>query len=419
MQKGESSQYFLSSCGALFYSAGMFWRGVFFIVLASVLPVAAEDWTTADGKTYRNVVVTGQEDDGVRITYTGGVGKIPYYELSLELQKRFGEDYDSLEVKRLAAEKALAEATRRAQQAAEQKKQQDEAAAQLQRSQPGQNGAQPQYQPQPGGPIQPGIASQPGNPNQPGVVNQPGNPNQAGNASPLAEQQTHSGTSAPTVQVEEKVLYPGSIFSYNDSIDYCYLDSPTVNVLPVLLEAAPNAPVQVGTIFLRIATEGHKAETPDRIDVTFRPPSTAKQVTGIPKIKFLVDGANIPVPPTEKPEGEAPAAPGADRILFSLSPEQARAIFHGKKVNFSVGSNDYRIDEAGLSTLQKYFADVDRLPPASTNLVKTCHRFINKLPSIVSMISTACEYVILGSFGLLTIVCVSAFFLGMSRIIKW
>ena len=77
----------------------MRWQVSLLMMLAMVLPAFAEDWTTADGKTYRNVVVIGQEDDGIRITYTGGVGKIPYYELSLDLQKRFGEDADSLEIK--------------------------------------------------------------------------------------------------------------------------------------------------------------------------------------------------------------------------------------------------------------------------------------------------------------------------------
>ena len=87
-------------------------------------------------------------------------------------------------------------------------------------------------------------------------------------------------------------------------------------------------------------------------------------------------------------------------------------------MNFSVGSFDYRIDDAGLATFHRYFADVDRLPPASTNLVRSYHRFINRLPSIITMISTVCEYIILGSFAILVVASMAAFIMGVTRFIK-
>ena len=100
----------------------MRWPWVACLLLASLLPLLAEDWTTEDGKTYKNVTVVGQEDDGVRITYDGGVGKIPYYELPVDIQKRFGQDIESLAEKKRAVDRAIEDAVRSA-AAAEQMKQ--------------------------------------------------------------------------------------------------------------------------------------------------------------------------------------------------------------------------------------------------------------------------------------------------------
>src|ERR1700728_134514 len=88
----------------------MRWPWIACLLLASLLPVSAEDWTTEDGHVYHNVTVLGQEDDGVRITFDGGVGKIPYYELPVDIQKRFGQDVDSLAAKKHAVDKAIEDA---------------------------------------------------------------------------------------------------------------------------------------------------------------------------------------------------------------------------------------------------------------------------------------------------------------------
>ena len=92
----------------------MRWHAILFLGLIAGLPASAEDWTTADGKTYKNVAIIEQEDGGVRITYTGGVGIIPYYELPLDVQKRLGVDSDSLEARQKAAQQAADEAARNA-----------------------------------------------------------------------------------------------------------------------------------------------------------------------------------------------------------------------------------------------------------------------------------------------------------------
>ncbi len=90
------------SCGA------MRWLEDFLIIVASTFSVQAEDWTTADGKTYKNVVVIGQESDGVRVTWEGGVGKLPFYELDDDTLRKLGQDPAAQAIKRATFVKAQA-----------------------------------------------------------------------------------------------------------------------------------------------------------------------------------------------------------------------------------------------------------------------------------------------------------------------
>jgi hypothetical protein len=52
----------------------------------------AEDWTTSDGKVYRNVTVLKTEPDAVTILYRDGGALIPLANLPADLQKRFNYD---------------------------------------------------------------------------------------------------------------------------------------------------------------------------------------------------------------------------------------------------------------------------------------------------------------------------------------
>src|SRR6266404_4720233 len=50
----------------------------------------ADDFKTNTGQEYRNATVTRVEPDGIVITFSGGIVKIPFTELSAELQKKYG-----------------------------------------------------------------------------------------------------------------------------------------------------------------------------------------------------------------------------------------------------------------------------------------------------------------------------------------
>ena len=52
----------------------------------------ADDFKTIDGKEYKNAKVSRVEPDGIVITFSGGIVKIPFNELSPEIQKKYGYD---------------------------------------------------------------------------------------------------------------------------------------------------------------------------------------------------------------------------------------------------------------------------------------------------------------------------------------
>ena len=182
---------------------------------------------------------------------------------------------------------------------------------------------------------------------------------------------------------------------------------------------AANSPGR-GTLTLRITTDGHKPEMPDKIEATFFSAGAIKKPVGNNDIKFLVDGTYVPINEIENTadDDSSSAEQASGNISFYLTLEQARAIINGKNINFSVGSNNYRIDDTGMSAFRIYFKDIDQLPPASTNFVRSYHKLVAELPSIITVISTACEYIILGSFAILLAASIAAFILGVTRFIK-
>jgi len=456
----------------------MRWLAALLIIVASTISVQAEDWTTADGKTYKNVVVIGQENDGVRVTWEGGVGKLPYYELDDNTLRKLGQDPAAQAIKRAAFVKQQAESALQAQQdaaiAAEQKRKDAEAAAlnaaqngnstapqnssSPQNATPGQNpvpgqtpapgpnsaaqNATPGQNPIPGQTPTPGqnptattqTPGQPQNPAQtPGQPAPGANPSAAQNGSPQpnfvpptnpnprpapapapAAGDTASSSSATDEQQNE---YPNSKFQYDDNADVSYLESSVVEIEPVSPEAAPT-PGQSTTIHFRITTEGSRAESPDEVQGFFYSSVPLKKLATDRKVKFLVDGAFIPTQqPVESPDAD-PDPQRTNHVDFLLSPEQTRAILSGKKVNVNVAGYDYRIGDAAMASLHGFMADVTKLPPASTNYMKAFHRFVNRLPSIISVISATCEYIILSAFGIVVVASIAAFVMGLTRFIK-
>jgi hypothetical protein len=463
------------------------------LLLASLLPLSAEDWTTEDGKTYKNVTVVGQEDDGVRITYDGGVGKIPYYELPVDIQKRFGQDVESLAEKKRAVDRAIEAAVRSAADA-EQMKQPVEAPATAalpqinapsgqapsgvppngtpSESNPGAGGTQvlapggapanpapatagtsggtapmatapgvapnPTSNPQPGaapsaaqasgapGPVPPGHVA-PNSPAVPGShVAQPGTP---GTAHPAPDESV-TGLAEPISHTPEPTGVMGSggkqlqltvsNYTYNAALDVCYLDSPAIDAYPNPAPKTPPPPGQGCSLTMRIVTDGRTPQAPERFEVTFLSVGGDGGDLGMRPIAFFTDVAQFSVDETAKKDsGTLPGGGQAVQyVSFYLDPGQAHQIAGAKTLTFSVGGNHYRIDDRGQDTLRSYISDVDTLAPASSSFVRTFYKLLARIPSFFDIISTVCEYVILGSFALLVAASIAAFILGVSRFIK-
>ncbi len=67
-------------------------KALTFLILCFASIVLADDFKTINGQEYKNATVSRVEPDGIVITFSGGIVKIPFTELSLEIQKKYGYD---------------------------------------------------------------------------------------------------------------------------------------------------------------------------------------------------------------------------------------------------------------------------------------------------------------------------------------
>src|SRR5437867_9079287 len=65
---------------------------VFILIVCFASVALADDFKTINGKEYKNAKVSRVELDGIVITFSGGIVKIPFNELSPEIQKKYGYD---------------------------------------------------------------------------------------------------------------------------------------------------------------------------------------------------------------------------------------------------------------------------------------------------------------------------------------
>src|SRR5438132_7825597 len=81
-----------------------YWKIPLAILAALSASIAlADDFKTIDGKEYKNATVNHVEPDGIVITHSFGILKIPFTELPMDVQKRFGYDAEKIEAERATA----------------------------------------------------------------------------------------------------------------------------------------------------------------------------------------------------------------------------------------------------------------------------------------------------------------------------
>ena len=212
-------------------------------------------------------------------------------------------------------------------------------------------------------------------------------------------------------------------YSYNATLDVCYLDSPPIDVysIPNSQSTAAAPPTAQGSsLTLRIITDGRTPQQPERYEATFLAVGGDGGDLATRNIVFNTDTGAIYVDDANRKD--AGSVPGGGQPVqyasFYLTAEQVRQICDGKTQTFSVGAALYRIDARGAGILHAYIGDVDTLQPATSSLMHSVYKMLARIPSFFSILSTICEYVILGSFGLLVAFSIAAFILGISRFIK-
>src|SRR6266404_7016249 len=63
---------------------------VFILVVCFASVALADDLKTINGKEYKNAKVSRVEPDGIVITFSGGIVKLPFIELPGDVQKKYG-----------------------------------------------------------------------------------------------------------------------------------------------------------------------------------------------------------------------------------------------------------------------------------------------------------------------------------------
>ena len=66
-----------------------------FLILCLGSLAFADDFKTINGKEYKDAKISRVEPDGIVIPFSGGIVKIPFNELSAEIQKKYGYDPQS------------------------------------------------------------------------------------------------------------------------------------------------------------------------------------------------------------------------------------------------------------------------------------------------------------------------------------
>ena len=115
-----------------------YWKATLAILAALSASIAlADDFKTINGREYKNATVSRVEPDGITVKFSGGLVKIPFSELSKELQDKYHYDPE----KAAAAHAAEAAAIQQANQQAEElnKQQKDAYQGQLEQQAKGRN----------------------------------------------------------------------------------------------------------------------------------------------------------------------------------------------------------------------------------------------------------------------------------------
>lgn len=384
--------------------------------------------TTRDGKTYTDVGSIQAEEDGVSITYSGGVARILYANLPAALQKQFGQDSASVAAKKKAADSAAA--AHEAVAVAKEEKQKEQANVAAEAKAAADNAAIVERKKEEADAATQAKAlayaralsrlPKTFDTATPASAGPSAGTASSGSSGVTTGTQATPSSDETVGHVADTVTYPGAEYTYDTFKDICYLDSPPAeaSIFP-----EPETPDPLGgrtSLTLRSSTDGNEPQHPDKMVGTIISVINAGKLPDSYDVTFSVDGTPIPIQENGRKLSDALSGFGqvVEYISFSLSPDQARVIANGKSVKMSIGGNNYTLEQDQTAKLQRYFGVLDKLPARSSFLVRKFRSYINGLPPLSTLFSEICVDVILALFFFVGTLGIVLFVVGATRFLK-
>jgi hypothetical protein len=105
-------------------------RKIIIVILAALSASLAlgDDFKTVNGKEYKNATVTRVDPDGITVKFSGGLVKIPFSELSKELQDKYLYDPEKAAAARAAEAAAIQQTNQQLEELNKQREKEKQAA---------------------------------------------------------------------------------------------------------------------------------------------------------------------------------------------------------------------------------------------------------------------------------------------------
>jgi hypothetical protein len=208
-------------------------------------------------------------------------------------------------------------------------------------------------------------------------------------------------------------------YSYDAKLDLCYIDSPVIDAVP---DAPPKngAPVKPSSFSVRVVTEGHTPEQPDRYEATFLSLGLDATDLSRQKITFIIDNT-VPLNIDDSARRDAGtvdfSAQDVRYALFYITPQQLSRVAGASNLGIFIDQR-YDISPAGVATLRAYLADVAKLRTDTSPWGHAFHRWVSRFLPFLASLSEIGQTAVVSSFGIILLLLIVAFIFGVTRFVK-
>jgi hypothetical protein len=188
----------------------------------------------------------------------------------------------------------------------------------------------------------------------------------------------------------------------------------------------PDAPPKNGgaakpsSFSLRVVTEGHTPEQPDRYEATFLSLGLDASDLSRQKITFIIDNT-VPLTIDDSARRDAGtvdfSAQDVRYALFYVTPQQLSRVAGASNLGIYIDQR-YNISPAGVATLRAYLADVAKLRVDSSPWGHAFHHWVSRFLPFLGSLSEIGQTVVVSSFGIILLLLLVAFVFGVTRFVK-